>query len=150
MLVENSFEVAIPAADLWPVLLDVERVVPCLPGAELTEAIDERTWKGAVTVRFGPVSLSFAGTVEMIERDDAAMRVRLLAKGTERKGKGGASATVTTWLEPGDGATTVRTEADVALTGVVAQVSRGLIPEVARRIAGEFAQRLEAELSGGS
>jgi len=98
MLIENEFTVATPVDELWAFLLDVERIAPCMPGAELTETIDERSWKGKVNVKFGPVALSFAGTVEMTERDDAAHRAVLHAKGMEQKGKGAAKATVTSWF----------------------------------------------------
>lgn len=101
MLVEHAFGVRAPIVFLWAYLLDVERIAPCLPGAELTEILDERRWKGKVNMRFGPVAKSFAGTVTMDERDDVQRRVVLSAKGTEQKGKGTASAVVTARLEPG-------------------------------------------------
>lgn len=149
MRVEERFTLGEDVGHVWAFLLDVERVAPCLPGAELTETVDERTWKGRVTMRFGPVSLAFAGSVEMIERDDAAHRVVLHARGTEQKGKGGATATITSWVEPAaTGGSTVRMEADIAMTGAVAQLSRGLLPEVAKRLTAEFAQRLGAAMSG--
>jgi hypothetical protein len=142
MLIENEFTAPADVDRVWDYLLDVERIAPCMPGAEITEHVDERTWKGRVNVRFGPVSLSFAGTVEMIERDDDAHRVVLSARGMEQKGKGAATATVTSWLEPGDGATTVRMQADLTLTGAVAQLSRGLLPEVSKKLTAEFASCL--------
>ena len=92
MQIENQFTVAAPAEELWSYLLDVERVAPCMPGAELTEVIDDRNWKGTVHAKFGPVSMSFAGTVTMEERDDTAHRVVLKANGMEQKGKGARSA----------------------------------------------------------
>lgn len=151
MRVEDGFTVSASVDSVWDFLLDVERVAPCLPGAEVTETVDERTWKGKVSLKFGPVGLAFAGTVEMIERDDVARRVRLLAKGTEAKGKGAASATVMTWVEEtAPGESTVRLEADISMTGAVAQLSRGLLPEVSKRLTAEFAQRLRTALSGGS
>lgn len=146
MLIENAFTVPVAADRLWSSLLDVERVAPCLPGAELTETVDERTWKGRVTMKLGPVSLQFAGTVEMQERDDAAHRMVLRAKGLEQRGKGAASALVTSWLEPGDGLTTVRTQAEVRLTGTVAQLSRGLLPDVTRKLTAQFAECLRASM----
>src|SRR5512132_3867780 len=88
VLIENAFTVNAPAGDLWSFLLDVERIAPCMPGAELTEVIDERNWKGKVHMKVGPVAMSFAGTVSMESRDDEAHRVVLRAKGTEQKGKG--------------------------------------------------------------
>lgn len=148
MLIENEFTVATPVDDLWAYLLDVERIAPCMPGAELTETIDEQHWKGKVNVKFGPVSLSFAGTVEMTERDDAAHRAVLHAKGMEAKGKGAANATVTSWLEPAAQAqTTVKMTADIALTGAAAQLSRGLLPEISKKLTQQFADCLEATIN---
>ncbi len=131
MLIQNEFTVAQPAEPLWAYLLDVEKIAPCMPGAELTEAIDDSNWKGKVNVAFGPVKLSFAGTVSIAERDDVAHRVKLAAKGMEAKGKGAATAAVTSWLEPGPDAdsTIVKMDADITLTGAAAQLSRGLLPE---------------------
>jgi len=146
MLIENEFTVPLGVDALWSYLLDVERVAPCMPGAELTETVDDHTWKGKVNAKFGPVALSFAGTVTIQERDDAAHRVVLSAKGMEQKGKGAANATVTSWLEPGDGATTVKMQADIVLSGTVAQLSRGLLPEVSKRLTQEFADCLQASM----
>ena len=108
MLMENEFTVAAPIDFLWNYLLDVEKIAPCMPGAELTEVVDDKNWKGKLNAKFGPVSMSFAGTVTIESRDDAAHRVVLSAKGMEQKGKGAANAKVTSWLEPGpsDGVTT--------------------------------------------
>ncbi|HEX6130486.1 MAG TPA: SRPBCC family protein [Actinomycetota bacterium] len=143
MRIENEFTVDAPVDRLWAHLLDVERIAPCMPGAELTETVDDRTWKGKVNVRFGPVSMAFAGTVTMEERDDDAKRVRLHAKGTEQKGKGAANAVVTSWLEPAAGGETlVKMEADITLTGAAAQLSRGLLPEVSRKLTQQFADCL--------
>jgi hypothetical protein len=147
MLIENEFTVSTPVDELWTFLLDVERIAPCMPGAELTETIDERNWKGKVNVKFGPVALAFAGTVEMTERDDTAHRAVLHAKGMEQKGKGAANATVTSWLEPAtDGHTTVKMTADIALTGAAAQLSRGLLPEISKKLTQQFADCLEAQM----
>jgi carbon monoxide dehydrogenase subunit G len=143
MQIENAFTVPAPADRLWFYLLDVERVATCMPGAELTETVDDRTWKGKVNMKLGPVSLLFAGTVTMEQRDDEAKRLVLKAKGMESKGKGAARASVTSWLEPGNGQTTVKMVADVQLTGAVAQLSRGLLPEVSRKLTAEFASCLQ-------
>jgi carbon monoxide dehydrogenase subunit G len=148
MLIENEFTVATPVDDLWAFLLDVERIAPCMPGAELTETIDERHWKGKVNMKFGPVALSFAGTVQMTERDDEAHRAVLQAKGMEAKGKGAANATVTSWLEPAsDGETTVKMTADITLTGAAAQLSRGLLPEISKKLTQQFADCLESTMN---
>ena len=148
MLIENEFAVATPIDELWGFLLDVERIAPCMPGAELTETVDERHWKGKLNMKFGPVALSFAGTVEMTDRDDAAHRAVLHAKGMEQKGKGAANATVTSWLEPaGQGETTVKMAADISLTGAAAQLSRGLLPEISKKLTQQFADCLESTLN---
>ena|SRR5438132_166383 len=145
MILEDSFTLAQPTEPLWTFLLDVQRVAPCMPGAELTETIDDRNWKGKVSVRFGPVAMVFAGAVQMTERDDGAHRVSVAAKGMEEKGKGVASAVVTSWLEPAEdgSSTTVKLRADITLSGAIAQLSRGLLPEVSRKLTKQFADCLE-------
>jgi carbon monoxide dehydrogenase subunit G len=147
VLIENEFRATAPVEELWAFLLDVERIAPCMPGAELTETVDDRTWKGRVSMKFGPVAMVFAGTVVLQGRDDAAHRVVLSAKGMEQKGKGAANASVTSWLEPaGDGASVVKMRADISLTGAAAQLSRGLMPEVSRKLTQQFADCLEQTL----
>ena len=148
MLIENEFTVAAPIDLLWSYLLDVEKIAPCMPGAELTEVVDDRNWKGKLNAKFGPVSLSFAGTVVMEERDDTAHRVVLAAKGMEAKGKGAANAKVSSWLEPGPtgDTTTVKMQADITLTGPAAQLSRGLLPEISKKLTQQFADCLQASM----
>jgi carbon monoxide dehydrogenase subunit G len=147
MQIQNEFEVPATVDAVWDYLLDVEQVAPCMPGAELTETVDDHTWKGRVNMRLGPVGLSFVGTVTMEERDDVAHRVRLLAKGTEQKGKGAASATVTSSLERGGAITKVKIVADIQLSGVIAQISRGLLPDVSARLTAEFADCLRQSMA---
>jgi uncharacterized protein len=147
MLIEDSFTVRTPVDRLWAFLQDVERIAPCMPGAELTETVDERTWKGKVHVRFGPVQMAFNGTVVVEERDDEAHRARLSAKGIEQRGKGAATAKVESWLEPaGATGTTVRIRSDITITGAAAQLSRGLLPEVSKLLTKQFADCLQATL----
>ena len=146
MLIANDFTVPNSVHDVWTYLLDVGQVAPCMPGAELTETIDDSHWKGKVNMKFGPVSMSFTGTVSMEDRDDAAHRVTLHAKGMEQKGKGAANATVTSWLQPEGETTHVFMEADITLTGAAAQLSRGLLPEVSKRLTAQFAECLQANL----
>jgi carbon monoxide dehydrogenase subunit G len=149
MLIENEFTVAAPIDFLWNYLLDVEKIAPCMPGAELTEIVDDRNWKGKLNAKFGPVSMSFAGTVTIESRDDTAHRVVLSAKGMEQKGKGAANAKVTSWLEPGptDGVTLVKMEADITLTGAAAQLSRGLLPEISKKLTQTFADCLQESMA---
>jgi carbon monoxide dehydrogenase subunit G len=148
VLIEDSFMVRTPVDRLWAFIHDVERIAPCMPGAELTQVVDDRTWKGKVHVKFGPVQMAFAGTVVMEERDDTAHRAKLSAKGTEQRGKGVASARVESWLEPaGDAGTTVHIRSDLTITGAAAQLSRGLLPEVSKLLTKQFAECLEATLN---
>jgi carbon monoxide dehydrogenase subunit G len=146
VLIEDSFTVKTPVDEMWAVLHDVEQLAPCLPGAELTEVVDDKTWKGKVHVKFGPVQMAFSGTVVMDERDDVAHRAKLSAKGTEQRGKGAATAKVESWLEPaGDEGTTVHIKSDITITGAAAQLSRGLLPEVSKLLTKQFAACLEAK-----
>ena len=149
MLINNEFTVAAPTDFLWSYLLDVEKIAPCMPGAELTEIVDDHNWKGKLNAKFGPVSMSFAGTVTIESRDDEAHRVVLTAKGMEQKGKGAANAKVTSWLEPGptEGVTTVKMEADITLTGAAAQLSRGLLPEISKKLTQNFADCLQESMA---
>ena len=148
MELKNSFEVPAPPDRAWAFLLDVERVAPCMPGAELTEVVDERTWKGRVNLRLGPVSMSFAGTVVMQEKDEEARRVVLKADGREVRGKGAASALVTSVLEPTEaGGTRVSMEADLSVSGAVAQYGRGMIADISKRLTDEFAECLRSQLA---
>jgi carbon monoxide dehydrogenase subunit G len=149
VLIENEFQVPAPMDQAWAFLLDVERIAPCAPGAELTEVVDDHTWKGKINLKLGPIALTFAGTVTVAERDEANHRVVLKAQGQEQKGKGAANATVTSWLEPlgADGATRVKMQADITLTGTVAQLSRGLLPDVSARLTNQFADCLRDHLT---
>jgi hypothetical protein len=151
VLIENEFQVPASIDRAWAYLLDVERIAPCAPGAELTEVVDDHTWKGKINLKLGPIAMSFAGTVTIAERDEANHRVVLKAQGQEQKGKGAANATVTSWLEPAgaDGATNVKMQADITLTGTVAQLSRGLLPDVSARLTKQFADCLRDSLTVG-
>jgi carbon monoxide dehydrogenase subunit G len=147
MLIENEFEVDSAVDVVWAYILDVEKIAPCMPGAELTETIDDTNWKGKVVVKLGPVSLSFAGTVSVTERDDQAHRVVLRAQGMEQRGKGAATALVTAWAEPAEGGgTKVRFSQDLTVSGAVAQYSRGMMQDVSGRLTKQFADCVQANL----
>lgn len=148
MELHNEFEVAASEQAVWDYLLDVERIAPCMPGAELTEVIDDHTWKGKVTVKVGPVSMAFVGTVVMQERDDAAKRVLLKADGRDQRGKGAAAATVTAHLEGAGTGTKVSMDTDLTITGAAAQYARGgMIQDISGRLTKEFASCLESNLA---
>jgi carbon monoxide dehydrogenase subunit G len=153
MKLENSFDVPAPVEQVWDYMLDVERVVVCMPGAELTERIDDKHFKGKLNVKLGPVSLAWAGQVAMDEVDEAARTVVLKAKGMEQRGKGSASATVTSTLESGEGSTKVTIVQDLSIQGQAAQFGRGMMQEVTAKLTKQFAdclkERMGAEEDSG-
>lgn len=148
MKLENSFEVPAPPDKVWAYLVDVERVIPCMPGAELTEVVDNTTWKGKVRVTLGPVNLAYAGTVNVEERDDDSRTIRMRAKGTEASGKGMASATVTSVVWESETGSRVEIETDLTITGAAAQFGRGMVGDVSQRFTDEFAECLGRRLAG--
>jgi uncharacterized protein len=145
----NSFEVPLPPAEAWPVLMDIKRIAPCMPGAELTEVVDDKTYKGKIGVRLGPVALTFAGTVRFEEIDNANYSARVKAQGTDAKGRGGANAAASFRLEPVANGSKVLVHTDLALSGSVAQYGRGvgMIQATAAQIINQFAGNLKAQLA---
>lgn len=151
MKLENDFDVPLPPPEAWRVLLDIERVAPCLPGAELLEVIDAETYKGRVGVRLGPVAVSFVGTAKIEEADEAARRVRVKASGTEAKGRGGAQALVEfTLAQTAPRTSHVHIVTDLTLNGAVAQYGRGaaMITDMAQQMVNRFAETLKAQIEG--
>ncbi|WP_439552043.1 SRPBCC family protein [Falsiroseomonas sp.] len=149
MKFDNSFEVPLPPAQAWALLQDVQRIAPCMPGAELTEVIDARSFKGRVAVKLGPVALTFAGTARFEELDDTALVAKVKAQGTDQKGRGGANAVVGFALAGIPGGTRVDITTDVTLSGAVAQYGRGagIIQAVAAELIGQFSERLRAMIA---
>ncbi len=148
MQITNSFVVPLPPENTWVLLNDVERVVPCLPGAELTETRDGNTYVGKVSVRLGPVLLGFKGVVSYVEMDADRLRVTASAKGQEQKGRGAASADVCFQITPDPDGSLVSIETDLNLAGSIAQYARGgtLVQAAAQLIIDEFAKNLKGEL----
>ena len=146
---DNSFEVPLPVDDAWKVLMDIRRIAPCMPGAALTDVVDERTYKGRVGVRLGPVALTFAGTVKFDEIDDATRTARVVAQGSDAKGRGAANAAASFRLEPATGGTKVLVHTNLTLSGAVAQYGRGvgIIQITAAQIITQFADNLKAQLA---
>jgi carbon monoxide dehydrogenase subunit G len=150
MKLENEFTVNVPVEDAWNVLLDLERVTPCLPGAALTEQSDDEEYKGEMKVRLGPVTQEYNGTVRIEEADESEHRAVLKADGKDVRGQGAATATITSILhDEGDGSTRVRVETDMQITGRAAQFGRGVQQDVAERLLSRFAECLENEIVGG-
>ena len=148
MQLQNSFAVPADPETAWNILLDVPRIAPCMPGAELTEVIGERAYKGNAKVRVGPVSLAFAGEAEITEIDEGARTAKVRAKGNDTKGRGAAEADVVFALSEDGGQTRVDITTDLNLSGSVAQYGRaaGLIDALAGQIIDDFAKNLEAEI----
>jgi carbon monoxide dehydrogenase subunit G len=146
---DNSFEVPLPPGEAWAVLMDIRRIAPCMPGAELTDVVDEHTYKGRIGVRLGPVALTFAGTVRFEEIDAAAHAARVAAQGSDAKGRGAANAVASFRLEPAGGGTRVLVHTNLALSGAVAQYGRGvgIIQLTAAQIVTQFANNLKVHLA---
>lgn len=149
MKLQHAFEVPASPAQTLAVLLDAERVVPCMPGATLTEVVDETTWKATMAVKLGPVGMQFLIDVAMLDRDDEARSVRLGVSGRDTRGKGGAEGTVDSVLSArDDGGTRVEMETDLRFSGQVAQLGRpGVVQDVSNKLVDQFAECIKAQLS---
>lgn len=146
MRIDNSFTVSLPAEDAWKVLLDVERIAPCMPGAELQEITDEE-FRGIVKVKLGAITAQYKGAVRFVEVDEAGRRLVLRAEGRETRGQGNASATVTATLRPaGEGRTEVAIETDLTISGKIAQFGRGVLADVSNKLLADFARCVEHDL----
>lgn len=146
---DNSFDVPLPPAKAWTVLMDIPRIAPCMPGAELTEIVDQQNYKGKISVRLGPVALAFAGRVEFDQVDAVNHTARVKAQGNDAKGRGGANAAATFRIEPSAAGSKVLIHTDLALSGAVAQYGRGvgMIEATAAQIVGQFAANLRSQLA---
>jgi uncharacterized protein len=149
MNLENEFTVPVPVDEAWRVLLDVERVAPCMPGATLT-SVDGDDFTGTVKVKVGPITVTYKGEAKFVSKDDATHTAVIEAKGKESRGSGTAGATVTATLA-GEGSTTkVRVATDLNVTGRPAQFGRGVMAEVAAKLIDQFAKCLEDEINSPS
>jgi uncharacterized protein len=143
---ENSFEVDAPPEAAWDLLMDVPRVVPCMPGATLDEVVDDSTWKATMQVKLGPIGLTFATDVKRQEVEEAARRVKLAADAREVRNRGRANATIESTIVAVDGGSRVDLVTELALTGAVAQYGRGLVQDVSSQLVESFAQCLQSQL----
>jgi hypothetical protein len=146
----NEFRVAVPAAKTWEVLTDVERVAPCIPGAQLL-SVNGDDFTGAVKVKVGPITVSYKGDASFQEKDAAAQRVVINASGKETRGSGNAAAVVTAQLkDEGTDGTLVSITTDLTISGKAAQFGRGVLADVSTNLIGQFAKNLEADLLGAA
>lgn len=142
MELTNTFDVSVPIETAWAILTDVERIAPCLPGAQLQE-IEGEEYRGIVKVKVGPITAQYKGKATFIERDDVGYRVVLDAAGRDTRGAGNASAIITAVLEPAGSGTHVTVTTDLTVTGKVAQFGRGVLADVSAKILGQFVDNLE-------
>ena len=147
MQLEHQFSVPVPVDRAWEVLLDVERVAPCMPGATV-ESVDGDSFTGQVKVKVGPITVSYAGKASFLEKDAAAHRAVVSAKGRETRGSGTAAATVTASMTADGDSTRVNVVTDLAITGRPAQFGRGVMNDVGNKLLGQFADCLADRLAG--
>ncbi len=144
---DNSFTVPVPPEKAWDVLLDVERIAPCMPGASVLSISDGgNEIEGQVKVKLGPLSLAYKGTAKFTNKDQANHTIAIEATGKETRGAGTASANVQAVLKPADaaGSTLVAIHTSLNVTGRPAQFGRSLLPEVSGKLIAQFASNLEA------
>jgi carbon monoxide dehydrogenase subunit G len=149
MKIEDQFRVDVPIEEAWRVLLDVERIAPCMPGAQLQE-IEGDEYRGVVKVKVGPITAQYKGAARIIEADEAARRIVLKGEGRDTRGQGNASATVTVLLAEDGAGTQVSVDTDLNVTGKVAQFGRGVMADVSSKLLGQFVACLESNVLSGN
>jgi carbon monoxide dehydrogenase subunit G len=149
MKINNAFTVGVPIQQAWDIMLDLERVAPCLPGAAIQEDKGDGEYAGTMKVKIGPITANYKGTVKVEEADEENRRAVLKASGRDARGQGTASATIVSTLQEEGDDTRVNVETDMRLTGRAAQFGRGIAQDVATKMLDQFAECLEREISGG-
>ncbi len=147
MKLEQSFEVRAPVERVWETLVDIERVAPCLPGAEITETGDDGTYRGTFSVRLGPTTAAYRGELNIEERDEDARRVVMRATGQDKRGQGSAKATIVSTMREEDDVTHVDVETDFTITGRLARFGRGgMMQDISNRLLREFSECLQQKI----
>ena len=149
MNITDQFRVPVPVEDAWRVLLDVERIAPCLPGAQLQE-IEGDEYRGTVKVKVGPITAQYKGAARIIEADEHARRIVLKGDGRDTRGQGNASATITATMAPDGNGTSITIDTDLNVTGKVAEFGRGVMSDVSAKLLKQFAESLETDVLTGS
>jgi len=148
MKLEQSFEVAAPIDQVWAALNDLERVAPCLPGAAITEHDEDGNYHGTFQVKLGPTTAAYRGTIRIESADERKHTATLKARGTDKRGQGGASATIVNTLTEHDGATTVHADTDFTITGRLARFGRGgMMQDISNRLLRDFSTCLQSRLA---
>ena len=148
MQITDTFRVAVPVEQAWNVLLDVERIAPCMPGAQLQE-VEGDEYRGIVKIKVGPITAQYKGVARIVEADEAARRIVIKGEGRDTRGQGNASATVTAVLTEADGGTDVAIDTDLQVTGKVAQFGRGVMADISAKLLGQFVECLHANVLAG-
>ena len=145
MELTNEFRVGVPPATAWTVLTDVERIAPCMPGAQLQE-VEGDEYRGIVKVKVGPITAQYKGSATFVELDEANLKAVLRAEGRDTRGQGNASATITATLTADGDGTLVSVVTDLTVTGKVAQFGRGVMADVSAKLLGQFVDCLETKV----
>jgi carbon monoxide dehydrogenase subunit G len=149
MNIQDEFRVEVPVEEAWLVLTDVERIAPCMPGAQLQE-VEGDEFRGIVKVKVGPITAQYKGKAAFTEKDEANHRAVIRADGRDTRGQGNASATVTAVLVRDGAGTRVTIDSDVTITGKVSQFGRGVIGDVSSKLLAQFVDNLERDVLAGS
>lgn len=148
MELTHEFRVGVPVEEAWSVLTDVERIAPCLPGAQLQE-VEGDEYRGVVKVKVGPITAQYKGAARFVDQDRDGGRVVLLAEGRDTRGQGNAKATITATLQRDGDGTAVSVVTDLTVTGKVAQFGRGVLHDVSAKLLDQFVASLEADVLSG-
>ncbi len=146
MQLENSFQVSAPPEKVFAYLLDINKVVGCVPGAELTEVVDPTTFKGKVKVKVGPITVAYSGTARISERDEASRTAKLIADGRETTGPGSAQASATMKVQTAGDGSLVEIVTEYQVRGRVANFGRGVMEDVSKRLIKDMANCIQANL----
>jgi carbon monoxide dehydrogenase subunit G len=145
MEIADSFRVSTPIEDTWTVLLDIEGIAPCLPGAQLQE-VEGDEYRGIVKVKVGPITAQYKGTAKLAEADEANRRIVIDASGRDTRGQGNAKASIVVTMQPEGAGTKVDVVTDLSITGKVAQFGRGVLADVSSKLMGQFVENLERDV----
>jgi carbon monoxide dehydrogenase subunit G len=147
---ENTFVVQAPVEEVWALLLDVERIAPCMPGAQVLEQTGDDAYKVAVKIRLGPMTMNYKGDVEILDKDASAHRATMRAKAKEARGQGTAQASIHMALQERDGGTAASITTEMQMSGKAAAMGQGVIKDVAASLTDTFAQNLAGMIEGGT
>jgi uncharacterized protein len=144
MRIDDSFEIQAPIARVWPLLKDIPRVATCIPNAQITEVVDEKTYRAKVGVKVGPVAVSYAATIHVDSIDEVTHAATMTVQGDEIKGRGGVRATIVSQAQDLGAATHVDLHTDAHISGIVATIGGRLVESVAKKTIAQFASNLAA------